>query len=201
MTRRRRGFRRPRGGFSLIELIVSLTMFSIIMGAMMSVVLNLQRKYVEQRERVRAQESLRVAQMTLAPLLRSAGADPLSSGLTSVDVDPDGDGVFNDLRIKSDFNPMDGDVSDILEDVHVFVSNDTLWVRWQAGAANQPLAWPITSLLFEYYANNGTQYTDAAQTVGATRARFIIESPRDARTGQLERVESWWVNLRNRQGL
>ena len=91
-------------------------------------------------ERVRAQESLRVAQMTLAPLLRSAGADPLGSGLTSVDVDPDGDGVFNDLRIKSDFNPMDGDVSDILEDVHVFVSNDTLWVRWQAGAANHDRA-------------------------------------------------------------
>ena len=201
MTRRRRRFRRPRHGFSLVELIVALTMFSLIMAAMMSVVLNLQRKYVEQRERVRAQESLRVAQMTLAPLLRSAGADPLNTGLTSVNVDPNNDGVFNDLQIKSDFNPMDGDVNDPLEDVHVFVKNDTLWVRWQAGTANQPLAWPIRSLLFEYYANNGTKFTDAAQTVGATRARFIIESPRDARTGQLERVESWWVNLRNRQGL
>lgn len=192
---------RNRAGFSIVELLVSLTIFSIVMGSLMGVVLTVQRRYVDQRERVRAQESLRVAQMTIAPLLRAAGADPKESLLTLVNVDPDNNGIFDDLRIVTDFNPIDGDVNDDLEDVQLWVVTDTLWIRWKAGAAKQPLAWPIKSLRFEYYANNGTKYTDAAQTVGATRARFILESPRDVRTNQLERTEAWWVNLRNRQGL
>jgi prepilin-type N-terminal cleavage/methylation domain-containing protein len=192
---------RNRAGFSLIELLVSLTIFSIVMGSMISVILVVQRRYVDQRERVRAQESLRVAQMTIAPLLRAAGADPRDTKLTLVNVDPDNNGVFDDLRVVSDFNPIDGDVTDDLEDVQLWVATDTLWIRWKLGAAKQPLAWPIKSLRFEYFANNGTKYTVAAQTVGATRARFILESPRDVRTKQLERTEAWWVNLRNRQGL
>jgi prepilin-type N-terminal cleavage/methylation domain-containing protein len=192
---------RNRAGFSLVEMLIALTIFSVVMGSLMSVVLVVQRRYVDQRERVRAQESLRVAQMTLAPLLRAAGADPKDTKLTFVNVDPDNNGVFDDLRVVSDFNPIDGDVADALEDVQVWVEVDTLWIRWQAGAQKQPLAWPIKSLRFEYYANNGYMYTVPAQTVGATRARFILESPRDARTKQLERTEAWWVNLRNRQGL
>ena len=60
---------------------------------------------------------------------------------------------------------------------------------------------PIKSLRFEYYGNNGAKMLTIPETVGATRARFILESPRDARTKQLERTEAWWVNLRNRQGL
>jgi type II secretory pathway pseudopilin PulG len=192
---------RTRAGFTIMEAMVAMMMFTIIMGALMGVVINLQRRYVEQRERVRAQESLRVAQMTLGPLLRAAGADPKSSGLTSVNVDPDNNGIFDDLRVKTDFNPIDGDVADPLEDVSVRVANDTLFIRWQTGQAEQPLAWPIRSLRFEYYGNNGAKILPAAETVGATRARFIIESPRDERTKQLERLESWWVNMRNRQGL
>lgn len=190
-----------RAGFSIMEVMIALVVFSIIMGAMMGVVYNVQRRYVDQRERVRAQESLRVAQMTLAPLLRAAGANPRETATTIVNVDPDNDGLFDDLRVTTDFNPVDGDTNDPLEDVQVWVATDTLWIRWQTGAAAQPLAWPVRSLTFEYYANNGAKYTVAAQTVGATRARFILESPRDARTGQLERTESWWVNMRNRQGL
>jgi Tfp pilus assembly protein PilW len=185
----------------------------------MSVVINIQRKYVDQRERVRAQESLRVAQMTIATVLRAAGANPrnvascgvgqvnFGTCLTLVNVDPDNNGTFDDLRVISDLDEsgtvsrFDAPFNDDLEDVHLYISGDTLWVRWQAGAQPQPLAFPIDSLRFEYYANNGTMFTDAAQTVGATRAKFILYAPRDARTTQTERTEAWWVNMRNRQGL
>lgn len=191
---------RRAAGFSLLELMVSLTILSVLMGALLSAVISMQRGYVNQRERVRAQESLRAAQMTLITILRSAGADPLSSGLTRLDPDPNGNGTFDDLRVVTDFNPPDGDVSDLLEDVRVWLANDTLWVRWRAGGSDQPLASPVTKLEFEYYANDGTQYSTAPQVVGATRARFILEAPRDLRTGRVERIESWWVHLRNRSG-
>ncbi|MBI2537354.1 MAG: hypothetical protein HYW06_10430, partial [Gemmatimonadetes bacterium] len=88
--------------------------------------------------------------------------------------------------------------NDPLEDVQVWVRSDTLWVRWQAGGAAQALAEPIRSLRFQYYANNGTEITTTSETVGATRAKFVLEAPRDPRLGTLERIESWWVQLRNR---
>lgn len=192
-----------RAGFTLIELMISLTILGIVMAALLGAVLSVQRGYVDQRERVRAQESLRAAQMTLVTILRSAGADPTISGKALLNPDPDGNGVFDDIRVVSDFNPADGKVDAPLEDVQLWVASDTLWVRWQAvasGGKPQALAAPIRSLRFEYYANDGTQFTIPVQTVGATRARFIIEAPRDPRSGTLERIESWWVNLRNRSG-
>jgi prepilin-type N-terminal cleavage/methylation domain-containing protein len=191
--------RGSRAGFTLIELMISLTILTVVMAALMGAVLSVQRGYVNQRERVRAQESLRAAQMTMVTILRSAGADPTSSGMGLLNPDPDGNGVFDDVRVVTDFN-MDGDILDPLEDVRAWVASDTLWVRWQGGASAQALAAPIRSLRFEYYANDGTQFTVPVQTVGATRARFIIEAPRDPRSGTLERIESWWVNLRNRTG-
>ena len=188
-----------RAGFSLIELVTSLVLLGLVLGAVLTTVTQVQRGYVDQRERIRAREALRTTQMTLTTILRSAGADPLNSGNALLDADPDGDTYFNDIRVVTDFN-LDGDVSDPFEDFQMWVSSDTLWVRWQTAATPQVLATPVRSLEFEYYANDGTQFTTAAQTVGATRARFIVEAPADPRSGGLERAESWWVNLRNRSG-
>lgn len=190
---------RGRGGFSLIELMISLTILSLVMGALMTAVVRVQRGYVDQRERVRAQESLRVAQMTLITILRSAGADPRNLGSAQLDPDPNANGIFDDLRVVSNLN-MDADYLDPLEDVRVWVGNDTLWVRWQNGGTPQALAEPIRSLRFQYYGNDGYEFTDKTQVVGATRAKFVLEAPRDPRTGTLERIESWWVQLRNRTG-
>ena len=67
------------------------------MGAMTASVLSIQRGYVNQRERVKAQESLRAAQMTVITILRSAGADPLQMGTPTLNPDPDGNGVFDEV--------------------------------------------------------------------------------------------------------
>ena len=176
---------RSRAGFTLVELLISLTMLTVVLTALTGVVLSLQRGYVAQRERARAQESLRTARMMIATILR---------GAAQLDPDPLNHGVFDNLRVVSDFNPVDGDADDPLEDVQVWVDQDTLFVRWEATGAPQALAFPVTSLSFEYYANDGTQFTTASQVVGATRVRFILEAPR---AGTQERIESWWIYLRN----
>lgn len=189
---------RSRAGFSLVELAIALTVMGVVMAALMGSVVSIQRGYVNQRERVKAQESLRAAQMTVITILRSAGADPLETGAGGLNPDPDGDGVFDEVRVTADFNPVDGDFADALEDVRVWQANDTLWVRWQTGAVAQALAAPVSSIRFQYYANNGAEMAIPAEVVGATRARFVLEAPQDPRTGSLERLESWWIHLRNR---
>jgi hypothetical protein len=136
--------------------------------------------------------------MTVITILRSAGADPLQLGTPTLNPDPDGNGVFDEVRVTADINPADGDIADPLEDVRVWEETDTLFVRWQAGAAAQALAAPVSTIRFQYYANDGFEFTDPDEVVGATRARFVLEAPRDPRLGTLERLESWWIHLRNR---
>ena len=201
MKRRQRGTSARQAGFSLVELLISMTLLGVIMTGLTGVIVSMQRTYISQRERARAQETLQAVQMTVATALRAAGAN--WGGTSGLDPDPLNHGRFDNIRLVSDFNPLDGDVSDLLEDVQIWVGADTLFVRWQAGGTPQPLAYPVNDLLFQYYANDGTEMTVPSQIVGATRVRFILEAPLDGRagiTGRLEsfRLESWWVHLRNR---
>lgn len=198
MTTRRCVRTHRRAGFTLVEMMTSLTILGVVMGAVTGTVVSAQRSYVRQRETVRAQEAQRAAQITLATVLRSAGADPLQRGIARLDPDPTGAGSFTSVRVVSDFNPADGDVADPLEDVLFHISHDTLFVRWQAGHAAQPLAFPMRNLCFEYYANDGTPYTVASQVVGATRVKFTLEAPRVPGSSAMERIETW-VYLRNRR--
>ena len=187
------------GGFTLIEMLVTLTILTIVLTSMMTLVVSIQRGFTGQRELVRAQESLRTAQIVIATVLRSAGADPNSIGQAGLEPDPGNHGRFDNLRTVSDFNPADGDFNDPLEDVLIELDADTLFVRWQAAAARQPLASPVRDILFEYYATDGTLLTTPAQVAGAVRAKFTIEAPRDPRDATTERIQAWWIHLRNRR--
>ena len=185
-------------GFSLVELIISMALLSVVVIAILNTVLTTQRMYIVQATTTRAQESLRSAEFTIGRVLRTAGADPLLTGTTLVDPDPLVRGEFDNLRVVSDFNPPDGDTDDILEDVLVWVGSDTLWIRWSAGGESQPMSYPVTSLEFRYFANDGTELTTATDVAsGAIQALFTLVAPRDPRSTAVERRESW-VYLRNR---
>lgn len=188
----------PAPGFTLVELVVALTMLSVVLGALMGVGLSIQRAYVEERETARAQEYLRTAQFILVTVLRMVGADPHNTGLARLEPDPLSHGTFDNVRVVADFNPADGDVTDPLEDVLVSVQAETLLVRWGAGGAGQAVAFTIRELRFEYYRSDGTLITTASQVGGATRVRFLLAGLRSPRSGALERIESW-VYLRNRR--
>ena len=183
-------------GFTLMEVMIALALLTVVMGSLFTLIIRAQREYVRQREAVRAHDGLRVAEGAIASVLRSAGADLYERGGASIDPDPLGRGEFDNLRVISDFNPADGDTADLYEDVQIWIRGDTLKARWQAGEAARPMVVPVRSLRFWYYAQDGTEITDPDLVGEATRARFRIETPKDARTGTHERREAW-VYLRN----
>ena len=187
-----------RAGFTLVEVLVSLTMLSIVLGAAVAVMLGVQRGYIRQRETARAETALRTAETTVVSVLRTAGADPYNTGLTLLDPDAKNRGVFDNVRVVSDFNPADGDVKDLLEDVLVYVERDTLYVSWKQGEPATPVAAPVRLLRFEYYPSTGPPLTTRAQILGATRVKVLLAAPRHSRTTALARRESW-VYLRNRR--
>ena len=135
--------------------------------------------------------------MIIANILRTARADPNDTGGGLLDPDPFNDGVFRVLRARADFNPPDRDFDDPLEDVTVGVSNDTLYAIWQSGGAIQPLAYPVDSVLFEYFNDAGTALTTNAAAWGATKVRLTLVAAEDPLSGSVERRVSW-IYLRNR---
>ena len=185
-------------GFTLIELIVSMSLLSVVLAGFFGAILTTQRLYTVQLGIARAQESLRTAEFAISTVLRTAGADPNNTGATLLDPNPLGMGGFDNLRVVSDFNPADGDTDDLLEDVLVWVESDTLLIRWSSAGQGQAMAYPVTRIGFRYFANDGTELTNAAEVAaGATRVIILLVAARDPRSGTVERRESW-VYLRNR---
>jgi prepilin-type N-terminal cleavage/methylation domain-containing protein len=187
---------RFRSGFTLIETLISLALLGIVLGALYGVIMGVQRDYVRQARAVRAQETLRSVELLVTRLLRSARVDPMRVNVASLDPDPAANGVFDDIRIRSDFNPADGDVLDPLEDVLVNVRNDTLFVRWQAGQASEPAAYPVQSMQFEYFTTNGTLLATTALASTARRVKLTTTVPKYPGSSDYTRRETW-TYLRN----
>lgn len=185
-------------GFTLVEVLMTLVILSLVSASLFSVTLSMQRDYARQKSETQAQEALRTAESALSTVLRTAGADLRGGTLGLLEADPLNHGVFDNVRAVADFNPADGDVSDPLEDVTVSVDDDTLFVRWQAGGATLPLAYPVRELLFEFYAGNGTALTTKAQAANAARVKIELAAAEEASSSDLERREAW-VYLRNRR--
>ena len=181
-------------GFTILELIVSMSLLSIVLAGFFGAILTTQRMYTDQLAIARGEEAIRAAEFAIGVVLRAAGADPLRTGTPGLDPDPLGHGRFDNVRAISDFNPPDGDTDDLLEDVLIWVNSDTLLFRWSAAGEGQAMAYPVNQVGFRYFANDGTELTGAA---GATRILFTIEVPRDPHSQSVQRRESW-VYLRNR---
>jgi prepilin-type N-terminal cleavage/methylation domain-containing protein len=185
-----------RAGFTLIELAISLTMLSIVLTAMIGTMLSMQRGYVRQREVARTEDALRHAELTITSILRSGAANPRNIAGPRIDplalIPP-----FTSLRVVSDYNPVDADVDDPLEDVQVWAATDTLFVRWQVGQPAAPVAFPVRSLLFAYDSNGVALITSANVARAATRVRVTLTAPRHSKTNVLARRDTW-VYLRNR---
>jgi hypothetical protein len=145
---------------------------------------------------MQAEETIRSVESLLTRVLRTGRVDPRRLNIGRLDADPDGSGVFDDLRVRSDFNPVDGDVLDPLEDVLIRVQNDTLMVRWQALGLSEPAAYPVRSLRFHYHATDGTALTTTATAAAAKRVRIVITVPGIDDPTLLRRRETW-VYLRN----
>ncbi len=193
-VKRRRGGR--RSGVTLVEMLVTLGLLSVVMGTVTGMILRTQREYTRQREAIRLQENMRNAEMVIARLLRTAAVDPLGLSIGRVDIDPLAHGTFDNVRVRSDFNPADGDVLDALEDALVYTSDDTLYVRWQAGAVPQPIAYPVRSLLFEYFAADDTPITSQALIANAAKAKYTVTAP--AKPGDAAiKSRIAWVHFRN----
>ena len=96
-----------RRGLTLIELMVSLSMFGIVVGVVFGFMVNARDSYSSTREKVQYQQGMRAVISLMTRELRSTGCDPTSAGFEAFGI-----ATTTALQCRADLNG-DGDVTDV----------------------------------------------------------------------------------------
>lgn len=144
-------------GFSLVELIIVMGIMILILGLLASVVAGMETNYRQQRPRTEAINSANTAMDMLVRLVRSAGNNLDDSGIIPGPVGADG--AYHTIRIQSDWNPVDGMTSGVLEDVTFSVANNALQIQEGANPSTDYVT-GVASVTFTYYDNTNNVIAD-----------------------------------------
>jgi type II secretory pathway pseudopilin PulG len=110
--------RTGESGFSLVEMLVASAVSIVVLGGAVMLTTQIQNGYRRQVEDSTAIQEARYALDWVGRLIRGAGNNSFARVLTdcpvaatpiqAVTIDPNGDGVNDDIRLQSDSNPPDG---------------------------------------------------------------------------------------------
>lgn len=131
-------------GLSLVELLVSLVIFSLAMASIAGLLIHNSRMNRAAQINADLQSSARACLSMITDRIRSAGWDPQETGFAAVVLDPDLSDDVSILEIRADLNG-DGDIDDIDETMSIRHSGEFIeWRRTVAGSW-EPLAGNISN--------------------------------------------------------
>ena len=138
---------RNRSGLTLIELMISILVFTLIMTAMFSVFSSTNRLYQNVQERAELQMNARIAIEVMAQEIRSSGSDPAGAGLGGILI-----AHTDTIRVQSDLNG-DGAIqtAEPSEDVLYFFDPATETLFRDPGTGPQVMVANVTNLTFTYF--------------------------------------------------
>ena len=207
MKRKDKG-RNQEAGFSVIELLISVGMITLIMGATINLLFSSQRIYSGEQATADAQENARFSISRLSEILRGAGNNPASiqtfNPLTSTSVTNNGTAVApgtpgNRVSIFADYNG-NGTFNDNISSSDNIISSENVMLRLNGttieavdntpGGVTSPLAQDIQSVTF-------TEAIDRRSITMTVTARSARAVPGDTTYRTVTMSSS--VRLRNRQ--
>lgn len=115
-------------GFSLLEMLVSLTVLLLAMGGLYSLLLQNSRINKAQQMTADVQANARNTLSYIVSKVRSAGWDPQNVGIASVTPDSDTTDTVSELEVFADLNG-DGDTEDLDEQIMFRHQNNQVVVR------------------------------------------------------------------------
>jgi len=140
-----------RRGLTLTELMITLSIFGVIMAVMMGFLTGARNSYSDTRERAQYQQSMRAVMSLMSREVRSAGCDPAGAGFDTFTY-ADAVGVQYQMDLNGD-----SDVADTSPD-------ETVAYIWQSGTGNlfriaggnvQVIMRGVTNMNFAYFDVNG----------------------------------------------
>jgi type IV pilus assembly protein PilW len=199
-----------QSGFTLVELLVTIAMFSIFAAAAMAILIPLSRSYTETDVASSAQQVVRMAVEVIANDLRLAGLDPLQqlqgtdayglplagfqeAGATSV--------RFTCDRVADGDEEANGTIdNDNFENVNYYyeAATQSLNLRLYSGSpvqTTQQLVNNVTELLFRYFDEDGNETGDLEDIRSVQISMTVEEDAGNA--GTVERSYTTRVLCRN----
>lgn len=161
-AQRERRFGQARG-FSLVELLIVTVVMIVVSGLIGSLMITTQRQYMSQQALIDASNNARVVLDLMLRLARVAGNNPNPEDFSfePIHPDPDGNSQMDSIRLRADWNPIDGDISDAYEDMIFSTSNGVLWI--QRPSDDEPVEFVdrVESLTFSYKDSNGADISSS----------------------------------------
>ncbi|MFM8534498.1 MAG: PilW family protein [Acidimicrobiia bacterium] len=183
-------------GFTLMELLVASVVTMLVLGGAVALTSQIQGGYRRQLEDSAGEQEARYALEWIGRYLRGAGNNPFSvtksdcpganTDFFGVIIDPNGDGVNNDITLQMDSNPPDGKVGGESPDCdqaneHVTISFDedtnTIEFLDEAVGASATTRTDnvIENLQFTYMMNDRvTEVTDQDDAPNIAYVRVVI---------------------------
>ena len=152
----------PDGGFTLVELLVSLALLSMVLGG--TAAMMVQNSQINRAEQMSAevQSNARNCLSMIVQVLRTAGWDPRNAGFAAVGLDPSPTNSTNYIEVFADLNE-DGDTNDANEDVTI---------RW----ATDKIEWRTTSDTTQPYVTLADSISNDADGDGTPETMFVADS-------------------------
>jgi len=141
-------------GVTLIELMIAMTIFLLVLGAIYSTFQSQHKSYLMQEEVAAMQQNIRAAMFYMTKEIRMAGCDPTgNAGAGIVTANADSISFTEDIRGDADGSDPDGATNDPNESIAYALSSNNL-VR-NTGGGNQVVAENIDALDFVYLDADG----------------------------------------------
>jgi Prokaryotic N-terminal methylation motif len=109
---------RDARGFTLVEFMIACLITTAVLGGTVMLASQLQQGYSTQLDEVLVEQEVRYALDWITRILRSAGSNPydietspcpvVGTPFQQIRLDPDGDGMDDDIRIQADISPPNG---------------------------------------------------------------------------------------------
>ncbi len=141
-----------RRGMTLVEMMVSLSLFGVIMAVVFGFMTNSSRSYEDTRAKIQYQQSVRAVVSLLTREIRSTGCDPINLGFDPFFLADD-----NSLRCRADLNG-DKDITDLNpdEDVSYTFNAGTGELSRNNGVETLVILKGLTNMQFTYLDGDGT---------------------------------------------
>jgi type IV pilus assembly protein PilW len=154
-------------GFTLVELLVALTVSAVIMTAVYAAYQSQQKSYVVQEEVAALQQNLRTAMFYMSSQVREAGCNPSTTDVNKPGIltaDTDEIHFTADVRGSSFETDPDGTTDGPYENVtySLYTSGgvQNLGIQSTDGATVQPVIENVDALNFVYLDQDGTRLDD-----------------------------------------
>ncbi len=190
----KQNIRRSNQGFTIVELLIAMTVALLALGAIYSTFLNQYKSYVVQEETAAMNQNLRIALFYVQREIRMAGCDPtgnanariITANATSIN-------FSEDVRGDLDDSDSDGDTDDANEDITYCLKANNLVKN--TGGGNQKVVQNIDALDFVYL--DGSSPPDVLNPGGSSVPDESLDQIRSVEVTMVARTDKITLASKN----